>query len=147
VRIRSRLIRRKRNEIALTVKHHPAPTTAISTPPTAGPTTSPALLTLALRATAFGRSFRPTTRKVNACLLGASRIVPSPPNAASTKNGHGSVVVKARVASVRATTSCPVCVRSTAYEFSKRSASVPREQAEDEKRQVAAAYEDPHPRR
>ena len=59
--MRSNAASTARNEPALIAKHQPEPTTAISTPPTAGPTTRPALKSDEFSAIAFGSSLRPTS--------------------------------------------------------------------------------------
>ena len=60
-RISRSVISTAMNETALNMKHQPTPTTAIRTPPSAGPTARAALKRLELSAIAFGSSSRPTS--------------------------------------------------------------------------------------
>ena len=81
-RIASSAASTARNETALIAKHAPTPTAAMIAPAIAGPTTREALKRLALSATAFGSSSRPTIWNVSECRLGASRTSPTPPASA-----------------------------------------------------------------
>ena len=107
-------------------KHQPTPNAAISTPPSAGPITRPALKSDELSAIAFGSSSRPTSRKVKAWRFGASKTSAAPPQNASTKYGHTtSTPANASAASTAATTIELACVIITTRRLSNRSASTP----------------------
>ena len=65
-------MRTARKLTALAAKHHPTPTAAMTTPPSAGPAMRAMLNRLELSAIAFGSSSRPTIRNVSDWRAGAS---------------------------------------------------------------------------
>ena len=71
-------------EAALIKKQAPRPTTVMTTPPMAGPTTLEAFMTTVLRLTALGRSSRPTISMMKVWRAGLSKTLTMPRSAAST---------------------------------------------------------------
>ena len=65
------------------MKQAAVPPAAMTMPATAGPSMRDALKSVALSATAFGSSSRPTSWKVSDWRPGASKTVAVPPSAAS----------------------------------------------------------------
>ncbi len=65
-------------DAALIRKTHPAPTTAVRRPATAGPIMRAALKDAELRATAFDRLPPPTSCDTKVCLAGASKAAVQP---------------------------------------------------------------------
>ena len=82
-RIASRPASTARKLTALNAKQKPAPASATTTPPSAGPTIRAPLNRLELSATAFGSSRGPTIRYVSACRDGASSTSTVPRSPAS----------------------------------------------------------------
>src|ERR1019366_3231521 len=111
---------------ALTRKHVPSPTVAISTPATAGPITRATLTITELRLTALRRLSAPTISSMNDCRAGFSKALLSPSSAARRPISH-SWTAPVTVSSPSASACRPmaICRTTISRRLSTRSAITP----------------------